>query len=118
MLYLFFLKIFRTFVEIKRREAGVRMLTKIRKVKFEQERKNPLYNVVMECPEGKQLYIKFDYTYKTKNFWPLEVNYNKKNYGAKLAWYTNEVENMTVAAFLEKIANKINKKYQFELEQH
>jgi len=89
------------------------MLTKIRKVKFEQERKNPLYQVVMECPDGKQLYVKFDYTYKTKNFWPLEVNYNKKNYGAKLAWYTNEVENMTVALFLETIAGKINKKYDF-----
>jgi len=44
------------------------MLTKIRKVKFEQERKNPLYQVVMECPDGKQLYVKFDYTYKTKKF--------------------------------------------------
>lgn len=54
------------------------MLTKIRKVKFEKERKNPMYNVVMECPDGKELFVKFDYTYATKNFWPLEVNYNKK----------------------------------------
>ncbi|MFJ7736154.1 hypothetical protein ACIQ2D_07380 [Lysinibacillus sp. NPDC097287] len=90
------------------------MLTKIRKVKFEKERKNPLYNVVMECPDGKELYVKFDYTYATGNFWPLEVNYNKKNYGAKLAWYTQEVEKMTVASFLEAIATKINKKYNFE----
>lgn len=66
---------------------------------------------------GKQLYVKFDYTYKTENFWPLEVNYNKKNYGAKLAWYTNEVENMTVASFLETIAGKINKKYDFDFKQ-
>lgn len=91
------------------------MFTKIRKVKFEKERKNPLYNVVLECPEGKELYVKFDYTYATNNFWPLKVNYNKKNYGAKLAWYTREVEDMTVEIFLETIADKINKKYNFEL---
>ncbi|KOP80101.1 hypothetical protein AMS59_01430 [Lysinibacillus sp. FJAT-14745] len=77
------------------------MLTKIRKIKFETERKNPLYKVIMECPEGKELYVKFDYTYATNNFWPLQVNYNKKNYGAKLAWYTREVEDMTVEVFLE-----------------
>ncbi len=92
------------------------MLTKIRKVKFEKERKNPMYNVVMECPDGKELFVKFDYTYDTKNYWPLEVNYNKKKYGAKLAWYTREVENMTVELFLETIANKINKKYKFVLQ--
>lgn len=92
------------------------MLTKIRKVKFEKERKNPIYNVVMECPDGKELFVKFDYTYATKNFWPLEVNYNKKNYGAKLAWYTREVENMTVELFLETIAGKINKKYNFVIQ--
>ncbi|MFJ7954555.1 hypothetical protein ACIQZG_23940 [Lysinibacillus sp. NPDC096418] len=91
------------------------MLTKIRKVKFERERKNPLYNVIMECPDGKELFVKFDYTYATGNFWPLEVRYNKKNYGAKLAWYTREVENMTVKSFLETIASKINKKYNFDL---
>ncbi|MFJ6210336.1 hypothetical protein [Lysinibacillus sp. NPDC092081] len=94
------------------------MLTKIRKVKFEKERKNPLYNVIMECPEGKDLYVKFDYTYATNNFWPLQVNYNKKNYGAKLAWYTREVEDMTVEVFLETIADKINKKYNFELKRN
>ncbi|WP_341299402.1 hypothetical protein MHB44_12375 [Lysinibacillus sp. FSL H8-0500] len=93
------------------------MLTKIKKVKLEQARKKPLYQVVMECPDGKQLYVKFDYTYATQNFWPLKVNYNRKNYGAKLAWYTNEVENMTVALFLETIAQKVNRKYQFDLKQ-
>ncbi|MDD1505805.1 hypothetical protein PVA17_24105 [Lysinibacillus sp. CNPSo 3705] len=94
------------------------MITKIRKVKFEPERKNPMYNVIMECPNGKELYVKFDYTYATEKFWPLKVNYNKKNYGAKLAWYTREVENMTVELFLETIANKINKKYNFDLLQN
>jgi len=94
------------------------MLTKIRKVKFEKERKNPLYHVILECPEGKELYVKFDYTYATNNFWPLQVNYNKKNYGAKLAWYTREVEDMTVEVFLETIADKINKKYNFELKRN
>ncbi|MEG0450427.1 MAG: hypothetical protein RR595_11260 [Lysinibacillus sp.] len=93
------------------------MLTKIRKVKFEPERKNPLYQVIMECPDGKQLYVKFDYTYITGTFWPLEVNYDKKNYDAKLAWYTREVESMTVKLFLEEIATKINKKYNFEFKQ-
>ena len=91
------------------------MLTKIGKVKFERERKNPLYNVIMECPDGKELFVKFDYTYATGNFGPLEVHYNKENYGAKLAWYTREVENMTVKSFLETIATKINKKYNFDL---
>ena len=94
------------------------MLTKIRKVKFERERKNPLYNVIMECPDGKQLFVKFDYTYATGTFWPLEVNYNKKNYGAKLAWYTQKIEKMTVASFLEEIATKINKKYNFDLKEN
>ncbi len=42
------------------------MLTKIRKVKFEQERKNPLYQVVMECPDGKQLYVKLIIRIKQK----------------------------------------------------
>ena len=91
------------------------VLTKIRKVKFEKERKSPLYNVIMECPEGKVLYVKFDYTYATGAFLPLKVDYNKKNYGTKLAWYTQEVEEMTVATFLEEIATKINKKYNFEI---
>ena len=91
------------------------MLTKIRKVKFEPERKNPMYKVIMECPEGKQLFVKFDYTSATETFGPLEVNYNKKNHGVKLAWYTREVENMTVVSFLEKIASKINNKYDFDL---
>ena len=54
------------------------MLTKIRKVKFEPERKNPVYKVIMECPNGKELYVKFDYTYATGNFWPLEVNLIRK----------------------------------------
>ncbi|MGX9134055.1 hypothetical protein ACWV26_06695 [Rummeliibacillus sp. JY-2-4R] len=93
------------------------MLTKIRKVKFEPERKNPIYQVIMECPNGKELYVKFDYTYVTGNFWPLEVNYNKKNYGAKLAWYTQEVERMTVQEFLGIISEKINKKYNFKLKE-
>jgi len=94
------------------------LLTKIRKVKFEPERKKTMYNVIMECPNGKELYVKFDYTNATEKFWPLKVNYNKKNYGAKLAWYTREVENMTVELFLETIANKINKKYNFDLLQN
>ncbi|MGG0657637.1 hypothetical protein [Rummeliibacillus pycnus] len=93
------------------------MLTKIRKVKFEPERKNPVYKVIMECPNGKELYVKFDYTYATGNFWPLEVNYNKKDYGAKLAWYTQKIERITVQEFLEIIAEKVNKKYNFKFKE-
>ncbi|MCM3789403.1 hypothetical protein M3221_13435 [Domibacillus indicus] len=90
------------------------MLAKIKKVKFEPEHKNPLYTVKLECPLGNELYIKFDYTYAVKAYMPLEVAYNKKRKGAKLAWYTKEVEKMTVEAFLDEIAQKINKKYNFE----
>lgn len=92
------------------------MITKLRKVKFEPEYKNPVYHVLMECPEGKKLYIKFDYTYAMKNFIPLSVSYNGEDKGAKLAWYTNEVEGMSVQVFLETIAKRINKKYNFSLE--
>ncbi len=95
--------------------GGTCMLTKIRKVKLETSGKNPNYRVVLESPEGKELYIHFDYTYKTKTFWPLEVNYDGKKRGAKLAWYTNDIEKMTVAVFLERIAKKINKKYGYML---
>jgi hypothetical protein len=91
------------------------MLTKIRKVKLETENKNPVYRVKLECPKGKELYIKFDYTYASKVFWPREVKYNGEDKGAKLAWYTREVESMTVDAFLAIIAKKINKKYNFAL---
>ncbi|GGA91756.1 hypothetical protein [Ornithinibacillus halotolerans] len=90
------------------------MQAKIRKVKFNSEGKNPLYKVILECPKGKELYIHFDYTNATKTFWPLEVNYNGEHKGAKLAWYTREVEDMTVDAFLGGIAMRINKKYGFK----
>lgn len=92
------------------------MKTKLKKVKFEPENKNPLYKVIMECPKGNKLYIKFDYTYANKTFMPFEVEYNGELKGAKLAWYTNEVEDMTVQAFLEKIATKINKMYCFSFD--
>ncbi|MBM7602345.1 hypothetical protein FS935_01915 [Metabacillus litoralis] len=91
------------------------MLAKIKKVKLNKEGKNPNYKVLLECPEGKDLYIHFDYTYATAKYWPLEVNYNGKNQGAKLAWYSSKIEKLTVAGFLEGIADKINKKYEFEL---
>jgi hypothetical protein len=92
---------------------GKLVITKLKKVKFEPEYKNPVYNVIMECPEGNKLYIKFDYTYAMGNFMPLNVNYNGEDKGAKLAWYTNKVEDMTVEDFLGKIARRINKKYNF-----
>lgn len=90
------------------------MLSKIKKVKLNTEGKNPVYKVIMECPKGKELYIHFDYTYATNTYWPLEVNYNSQYKDAKLAWFTREVEHMTVAAFLETIAEKVNKKYGYE----
>ena len=91
--------------------GGKVMLTKIRKVKYMPEYKNPIYKVMLECPEGKELYVKFDYTHKMGKYMPLEVSYDGVRKGAKLAWYTNEIENLTVDRFLEKIACKINKKY-------
>lgn len=91
------------------------MLAKIKKVKLNKEGKNPVYKVILECPAGKELYIHFDYSYSTNNYWPLEVNYDGKHKGAKLAWYTQDVEHTSVEKFLETIARKINKKYGFEL---
>lgn len=90
------------------------MQAKIIKAKLDNDGKNPVYKVVLVCPEGKQLYIHFDYSYTTKNYWPLELYYDGKYKGAKLAWFTNEVENTTVDRFLGKIAGKINKKCGFE----
>ncbi|WP_096155071.1 MULTISPECIES: hypothetical protein [Bacillus] len=91
------------------------MLAKIKKVKLSKEGKNPIYKAVLECPEGHQLYVHFDYTRSTNKFWPLEVNYNGENKGVKLAWYTRKVEKTTVEAFLEGIAKKINKKYAYDM---
>ncbi|MGG2093490.1 hypothetical protein AB1283_12400 [Bacillus sp. S13(2024)] len=91
------------------------MLAKIRKVKLEKEYKNPTYKVKLECPKGKELRIKFDYTYCNQAFMPLEVSYDGHDKGAKLSWYTREIEDMTVQNFLEIIANKINKQYNFTL---
>ena len=48
---------------------------------------------------------------------PLEVYSNGVHRGAKLAWYTSEVEKMTVNEFLDTIAQRINKKYNFQLKQ-
>ena len=92
------------------------MLAKIRKVKFNKDGKNPNYKVILECPEGKRLFVDFDYTYKTKSYGPLDVNYNGVEKGIKLAWYTKEVEKISVSKFLETIARKINRKYGFEFE--
>jgi len=72
------------------------MLTKIKKVKLEPEYKNPVYKVKLESPKGKELYIKFDFTYSMNRYMPLEVHYDGEDKGAKLAWYTNEVEKMNV----------------------
>ncbi|PLT33173.1 hypothetical protein [Bacillus sp. V5-8f] len=91
------------------------MLSKIRKVKFSTEGKNLNYKVILESPEGKELYVHFDYTYATKTYWPLEVSYDGKHKDAKLAWYTRDIEGMMVTEFLESIAKKINKKYGFSL---
>ncbi|TYR80545.1 hypothetical protein FZC66_09210 [Priestia megaterium] len=91
------------------------MISKIKKVKLEKDGKNPNYKVLLECPENHQLYIHFDYTYATGSYWPKEVHYKRKHRGAKLAWYTREIENMTVENFLKEIAERINKKYDFTL---
>ncbi|MGG3493998.1 hypothetical protein ABES19_29940, partial [Brevibacillus choshinensis] len=64
------------------------MLTKIKRVKFEPEYKNPKYTVYLECPKGNELFVAFDYTYTLKTYMPLEVEYNGVAKGAKLAWYT------------------------------
>lgn len=93
------------------------MLTKIKKVKFQPEFKDPVYEVILDCPKENKLYIKFDYKYKNQTFKPSLVNYNKENKGTKLAWYTQKVEKMTVQEFLGQIARKINKKYNFKFKE-
>ncbi|WP_369900889.1 hypothetical protein [Bacillus manliponensis] len=91
------------------------MLAKMKKVKLEKENTNPIYQVKLECPKGKELYIKFDYTHYSGTFMPLAVSYNGRDKGTKLLWYTEEVENMNVQKFLTIIARKINRHYGFEL---
>ena len=91
------------------------MLTKIRRVNFNKEGKNPVYKVFLECPEGNELFVHFDYTQRTNKFGPVAVQYNGIQKGVKLAWYTREVEKISVVKFLENIARKINKKYGYEL---
>ena len=87
------------------------MIAKIRKVNLNTEGRNPVYRVLLECPEGKELYVHFDYSHTTQTFWPLEVNYDGKHKDEKLAWYTRNVEQMTVVEFLRRISEKINRKY-------
>ncbi|MDA1741778.1 hypothetical protein [Bacillus sp. II_CA] len=86
------------------------------KAKLKKEYKNPVYEVTLVCPEGKKLDIKFDYTYPYKSFMHLKVSYDGHDKGAKLAWYTKEVEDMTVQRFLETLANKVNDDYKFALQ--
>lgn len=92
------------------------MLSKIKKVKLNSEGKKPNYKVLLECPNGNELFIHFDYTRETKSFGPITVNYNGESQGTKLAWYTSKIEKLTVGNFLESIAKKINKKYGYELQ--
>ncbi|BCB05130.1 hypothetical protein [Bacillus sp. KH172YL63] len=93
------------------------MLGKIKGVKLLAEYKNPVYKVKVECPDGSILLIKFDYTYVNESYMPMEVYHDGVHKGARLAWYTNKIEKMTVQAFLEGIATKINKKYKFDLKE-
>ncbi|MFE8701554.1 hypothetical protein ACFYKX_13195 [Cytobacillus sp. FJAT-54145] len=92
------------------------MLAKIKKVKLNTKGKNPIYKVILECPEGKELYIHFDFSLSTNSYWPLEVSYDGEHKDAKLAWYTRDVEHTTVEAFLKVIAEKINNKYGLKFE--
>ncbi|MED1204081.1 hypothetical protein [Heyndrickxia acidicola] len=89
------------------------MLSKIKGVKYKPEYKYPRYKVKLETPKGKFLLIEFDNTQAAsmKGYMPLEVYYDGENKGAKLSWYTQEVENLTVSEFLSIIATKINRKY-------
>ncbi|WP_458413329.1 hypothetical protein ACNQFZ_00045 [Schinkia sp. CFF1] len=91
------------------------MISKIRKVKFNKEGKNPVYKVILECPEGKELYTHFDYIHETNTYSVLKVKYDGLDKGEKLAWYTKNVEKLSVDKFLEKISRKINKKYGYAL---
>lgn len=94
------------------------MLAKIKGAKLLSEYKNPNYRVKLECPDGSELIIRFDYTYSNETYMPLKVYHNGVYKGAKLAWYTSEVEKMTVESFLDYIAKKLNKKYNFDLKAH
>lgn len=91
------------------------MISKIRKVKFNKEGKNPAYKVILESPEGKELYTQFDYILETQSYSLLKVKYDGLDKDAKLAWYTNDVEKLTVDKFLDKVSRKINKKYGYVL---
>jgi len=93
------------------------MLAKIKKVKFEPVGGNdkPHYKVLLECSKGNHLFIHFDYTSARKKFIPLLFEFRGENKGARLDWYAKRVENMTVDHFLEKIAEKVNKKYNYKL---
>lgn len=93
------------------------MLARLKAVKLLPEYKNPNYKAKLECPDGSELYIRFDYTYSKKGYMPLKVYHNGVFKGAQLAWYTSEVEKMTVDEFLDGIAQRINKKYNFQLNQ-
>ncbi|RFU70440.1 hypothetical protein D0469_07595 [Peribacillus saganii] len=93
------------------------MLSKIKGTKYMPEYAHPRYKVKLETPEGKDLIILFDYTESSlmKGFMPLKVKYDGQNKGAQLAWYTQEVEKMTVIEFLGILAEKLNKKYDVDV---
>ncbi|MGP7819783.1 hypothetical protein [Niallia sp. 01092] len=91
----------------------MKIKAKIKGVKYKPEYTHPRYKVKLETPEGKVLIIEFDYTLTSRmsGYMPLEVSYDGKDMGARLSWYSDKVENMTINEFLGILAMKINKKY-------
>ena len=94
------------------------MLAKLKKVKLDELSRRPMYKALLECPEGKKLYIRFEYNYATKTFGTQEVTYAGKSMDNRLAWYSRKVEKMTINDFLKEIAMKVNEKYGFAFKRH
>jgi hypothetical protein len=91
------------------------MLAQIKKMSLDKNRRNPHYRVLLQCPDGSELFIHFNYTYRSKTYWSRDVYYNNVHKKSQLAWYTQSVEEMTAQQFLEELGAKVNEHFNFTL---
>ena len=43
------------------------MLAQIKEMSLDKNRRNPHYRVLLQCPDGSELFIHFNYTYRLKH---------------------------------------------------
>lgn len=90
------------------------MRATLKEVKWNTEGTFSSYQAILESPGGKELIIHFKYLRALQAYLPLKVNYDGQDKRAKLAWYSSDIEKMSVHDFLEEIAERVNQAYGYE----